>query len=180
MVYIFLADGFEEVEALCPLDLLLRAGIGVKSVGIGPKREIVGSHGIHVLADISEDDFNDASPEMVILPGGMPGTKNLEASSVVKRAIDDTSRSSGYIAAICAAPSILGKMGLLRGKEAICFSGFEKYLDGATLSSKRVVRDGKVITAAGMGVALPFGLELISALAGREKADRIADQIMFG
>lgn len=179
MVYIFLADGFEEIEALCPLDLLLRAGISIKSVGVGTKREIVGSHGIHVLADITEDEFNDASPEMVILPGGMPGTKNLEASRTVKKAIDDTSKSGGYIAAICAAPSILGKMGLLKGKEAICFPGFEKFLDGAKLSDKRVVRDGKVITAAGMGVALPFGLELISALMGQEKADLIASQTMF-
>lgn len=180
MVYIFLADGFEEVEALCPFDLLLRAGVEIKSVGVGGKREIVGSHGIHILADITDTEFSDSKPQMIILPGGMPGTKNLEASKKVKKAIEDAYRSEAFIAAICAAPSILGKMGLLDGKEAVCFPGFEKFLYGARPSDKKVVRSDKIITAAGMGVALPFGLELVSALMGHDEADRLSAQVIFG
>ncbi len=178
MVYMFLADGFEEIEALCPLDLLRRAGIETKTVSVGGGDLVFGSHGIAVKADMRDVDLCDSKPEMVILPGGLPGTTNLEASDIVKKAIEDTLRCDGYLCAICAAPSILGKRGILCGKEAICFPGFEKYLEGARISGKKVVRDGKIITGAGMGVALDFGLALVEALLGAEKARELKKAVL--
>ncbi len=174
MVYLFLANGMEEIEALCPLDLLRRAGVAVTTVGIGGTR-ITGAHGITVEADLPDADFCDPSPEMVILPGGMPGTLNLDASPVVEAAIASAAKAGAYLAAICAAPSILGKRGLLRGKRAVCYPGFEDQLLGATLpeDGARVVRDGRILTAAGMGVALEFGLALVEALKGEDAAARL-------
>ena len=171
MVYMFLANGFEEIEALCPLDLLRRAGVEVTTVAIGGDAlKVTGSHGITVLADIDEKDFADEAPEMVILPGGMPGATNLDNSTVVDGAIRAALANDAYLAAICAAPMILGKRDLLVGKRAICFPGFEQYLNGATVAAERVVRDGKIITAAGMGVATDFGLALVAALRGKDAA----------
>ena len=177
MVYMFLAGGFEEIEALCPLDLLRRAGVEVTTVGIGGDM-IRGAHGITVQADIPEGLYADAAPEMVILPGGMPGSKNLDESRTVDTALKVAARRGAYIAAICAAPMVLGHRGLLQGKEAICYPGFEKELTGAKISNKRVVRDGNVITAAGMGVALEFGLELVAALKGREVAENLRRTVL--
>ena len=179
MIYIFLADGFEEIEALCPLDILRRARLDVTTVGVGDKLDIVGAHGIKVTSDIKDTEFCDTAPSLVILPGGMPGTKNLEASATVRKAIDSAVSNDAFIAAICAAPSILGKMELLQGKEATCFPGFEDSLKGAILTDKKVVRDGKIITAAGMGVALEFGLAIVEALLGKDSADAIAAQIQM-
>ena len=171
MVYMFLANGFEEIEALCPLDLLRRAGVEVTTVAIGGDAlKVTGSHGITVLADIDEKDFADEAPEMVILPGGMPGATHLDESVVVDGAIRAALANDAYLAAICAAPMILGKRDLLVGKRAICFPGFEQYLNGATVAAERVVRDGKIITAAGMGVATDFGLALVAALRGKDAA----------
>ncbi len=173
MVYMFLANGFEEVEALCPLDLLRRAGVDVTTVGVGGE-SIVGTHGIVVGADIPEIMYRDSSPKMIILPGGMPGAKNLDNSRIVDSAIRAASKNGGYLAAICAAPMILGKRGLLSDKCAVCFPGFEEYLDGAKIEPiKTVVRDGNTITAKGMGAAFEFGLALIEALKGKEVAERI-------
>ena len=172
MVIILLADGFEELEALSPLDILRRENIEVKTVGIKNKT-VTGSHGITVLADLCCDEVDLNKVELAIFPGGMPGTTNLDASAVVHRALDDAKTNGTLIAAICAAPMILGKRGDLRGKEAICYPGFEKYLDGATVSENRVVTDGRTITAAGMGVALEFGLALVSALCSPEKAEAL-------
>ena len=179
MIYIFLADGFEEIEALCPLDILRRAGVEVQTVGVGGKREITGAHGIRVLADIADTELCSDSPELILLPGGMPGTKNLDASDVIRATVLDAHARGAFVAAICAAPSILGKMGLLEGVEATCFPGFEPYLDGAILSDKKVVRDGRIITAKGMGVALEFGLCIVEALLGKEKAYEIAAQVQM-
>jgi len=177
MVYMFLAEGFEEVEALCPLDLLRRAGVQIKTVGVGSK-SICGAHNICINADMTDADFCDDAPEMIILPGGMPGTLNLDACNTVQKAIDAAIEHNAYIAAICAAPSILGKRGLLCGKEAICYPGFEDKLTGARISVKKVVIDGKFITAAGMGVALDFGLELVKLLCGEEKANSLRKGII--
>ena len=177
MIYMFLANGFEEIEALCPLDLLRRAGLEVTTVGIGGDM-ICGSHGITVAADIPEGLYQDANPDMLILPGGMPGAKNLDESRVVDTALKAAARHGSYLAAICAAPMVLGHRGLLASKEAICFPGFEDHLTGATISQKRVVRDGNIITAAGMGVALEFGLELVATLKGREAADALRRAVL--
>ncbi len=177
MIYLFLAEGFEEIEALTPVDMLRRAGKEIRTVGIGGKT-VVGAHGISVLADMSEEKFSDASPEMIILPGGMPGTLNLDASPTVERAIGAALSSGAYIAAICAAPTILGKRGLLVGKEAVCYPGMEDGLTDAILSEKTVVRDGRIITAAGMGAALAFSLELVSVLCGEEKAKALKKAVV--
>ncbi len=176
MIYMFLAQGFEEVEALAPLDILRRAGLAVTTVGIGGEY-ITGSHNITVKADITEADFADDAPECVILPGGMPGTKNLDASAVVHKAIASASERGALICAICAAPMILGKLGLLRGKNATCFPGFEEYLEGANIGG-RAVRDGNIITGIGMGAAIEFGLEIVAALKDRETADKLAAAIL--
>ena len=173
MVYLFLANGFEEVEALAPLDLLRRANVEVTTVGIGGD-VIRGAHGITVHADIPDVMFADPKPDMVILPGGMPGSKNLDESRTVDTALKAAVRNNAYIAAICAAPMILGKRGILAGKQATCYPGFEQYLEGATLSAEKVVTDGRIITAAGMGVAVDFGLELVAQFTGdAELADSL-------
>ena len=177
MIYMFLAEGFEEVEALAPLDLLRRAGLSVKTVGVGGKT-VTGAHGISVLADLSDTEYADDAPELIFLPGGMPGTLNLAASEVVRSAIEAAHKTNAYLAAICAAPSILGDLGLLRGKEAICYPGFEDRLVGATVSKQRVVCDGKILTAAGMGVAVEFGLAIVETLLGADKANALRHTVI--
>jgi len=180
MVYLFLADGFEEIEALCPLDLLRRAGVAVTTVGVGGK-QICGSHGISVNVDTTADkavkQLGKEKTDMVILPGGMPGTLNLKKDANVARFLDTAVQEGKYIAAICAAPSILGERGLLNGKNAICFPGFEKAMTGATISEYPVVKDGNIITAKGMGVALEFGLKLVAVLAGDAKAKELCTSV---
>lgn len=177
MVYVFLANGFEEIEALCPVDLLRRAGVEVTTVGIGSE-VIRGAHGITVHADIPDIMYKDPSPEMIILPGGMPGAENLDRSRIVDTAINIASKKGAYIAAICAAPFLLGKRGILRGKKAVCFPGFEDILDGASIvDGDSVVIDGNIITAKGMGAAVSFGLTLVSLLRGNETASAIREGI---
>lgn len=175
MIYVFLANGFEEIEALTPVDLLKRAGYEVKTVAVGEGNTVVGAHGITVAADLKETELCRFEPEAVILPGGMPGTVNLEKSSVVLLTVNDCFKRGGLVCAICAAPSILGKIGLLNNRAATCFPGFEEYLDGAKISDARVIRDGNVITAKGMGCASEFALAIIEALAGKTKADEVAN-----
>lgn len=178
MVYLFLANGFEEIEALLPLDLLRRGGVEVTTLAVGGSDFAVGSHGVRVGADLPEELFRDGAPEAVILPGGMPGAKNLDASKTVSAALRACEKNGGLLCAICAAPFVLGRRGYLAGKEAICYPGFEGELAGATLSQKRVVRDGNVITAAGMGVAMEFGLEILAALRGKETAEKVKKAIL--
>ncbi len=177
MVYILLADGFEEIEALCPLDLLRRAGVETKTVSITEKRTVTGSHGITVTADLTaENSLSDI--EMLVLPGGMPGSTNLDGSKFCDGLVRNAAKSGAYLAAICAAPLVLGRRGLLAGKEAVCFPGFENELVGAHLSDKRVVRDGKIITAIGMGAALEFGLALVEIFCGKETAEKLGGAVL--
>ena len=178
MIYMFLAEGFEEVEALAPLDLIRRAGLEIKTVGVGAKT-VVGSHGIPVVADMTDTDYSDDAPDMVILPGGMPGTKNLDASETVHKAISSATKNGAYVCAICAAPMILGKLGLLVGKKATCFPGFEEYLAGAIVTGQKVAVDGKIITAKGMGAGIEFGLAIVAALKDEATANELAKAIMF-
>jgi len=177
MIYMFLADGFEEVEALCPLDILRRAGLEVTTVGIG-KDIIRGAHGITVQTDIIDIMYRDSKPDMIILPGGMPGSTNLDESKTVDAALKAGARKGAYLCAICAAPLVLGKRGYLNGKNAVCYPGFEEYLKGATVSkTESVVRDGNIITAKGMGVAFDFGLELVRVLKDNETAARVKESV---
>ncbi|MDE6020982.1 MAG: DJ-1/PfpI family protein [Ruminococcus sp.] len=179
MVYVFLADGFEETEAIAPIDMLRRAGKEVVTVGVTGKI-VNGSHSIPVTADITENELTDFSTaEMIVLPGGMPGTLNEEASSVVQAAIDYCVSNDIPIGAICAAPSILGHKGILKGRKAVCYSGFEKELTGADVENVGVVTDGNITTARGAGVAIEFGLELVSVLCGKNASDKLRASIMM-
>ncbi len=199
MIYLFLAPGFEEVEALAPLDLLRRARLSVTTVAINTpagipavERAVTGSHRITVMADMSEADLahyldtTNGDPatmpiRAIILPGGMPGTAHLDASPLVDRMLALAADGGACLGAICAAPLVLGKRHYLDGLRATCFPGFEDQLLGATVGGT-VIRDerpngGTVITAAGMGVAQDFGLELISCLVSPERAGEIASAI---
>ncbi len=177
MIYLLLADGFEETEALCPLDILRRAGLSVQTVSVRD-RHVLGSHGITVLADITADEAVE-TPELLILPGGMPGALHLDQAACTDTLLKKTLANGGRVAAICAAPFILGKRGLLEGKHAICYPGFEKELKGAILSDLPCVTDGKITTAIGMGAATEFGLELAALMTTKDKADDIARAIHY-
>ena len=176
MIAVLLADGFEEIEALTPVDVLRRAGLDVKTVGINAKT-VTGAHKIPVVCDIltSEVVLDDVS--LVIFPGGMPGAVNLDASPFTDVIIDAAIKNGGRIAAICAAPLILGRRGLLKGKSATCYPGFEAELKGAAVCNAGVVTDGNITTARGMGVALDFSLELVSLILGEKKKNEIREAV---
>ncbi len=168
MIYVFLAEGFEETEAIAPIDMLRRAGKKVITVGVDGK-VITSSHGIPVVTDTNEIILDD-SIEMIILPGGMPGTLNLEKSQCVQNAIDYCVLNNKFIGAICAAPSILGHKGLLNGKKAVCYPGFESHLEGAMIGDSLVEEDGIFITACGAGAAIEFGLKLVEKVVSSEES----------
>lgn len=173
MVYVFLANGFEEIEALATADILRRAEIPVTTVGVGSKT-VTGSHQISVVADLTDAEFvYDGGVEMVVLPGGMPGTLELEKSVCVNSAVDRADSEGKYIAAICAAPSILGHKGLLRGKKACCYPGFEDQLIQATVVNDRVVHDGNIITSRGAGTVYEFAAKLVELLRDKETAEKV-------
>lgn len=176
MVYLFLADGFEEVEALCPLDILRRGGVEVRTVGVTGKI-VTGSHSIKVEADILPSEV-EPNAEMLIFPGGMPGSLNLDASPEVDRILSAVSPDT-RLAAICAAPLVLGRRGLLEGKHAVCYPGFEHEMKGYIPSKGKVVTDGNITTAIGMGVAADFGFALLSWLKGEEVAESVYHSAMF-
>lgn len=176
VIYLLLADGFEEIEALTPLDMLRRAGLNVKTVAIHREKTVRGAHGIEVIADLSTEDAEDI-PSLLILPGGMPGAKNLDGSAFVDALICKTATVGGRLAAICAAPFILGKRGYLNGKRAVCYPGFEKDLTGAVVTDSGVETDGNVTTAAGMGVALAFAKELVRLMKDEKTAEQLMESI---
>ncbi len=169
----FLADGFEEVEAIATLDVIRRAGLEIKTVGIGNKT-ITGSHSVSVVCDMTEEQVVlNNNLKAVILPGGMPGTMNLLNSSTVDSAIDYCAENNLLISAICAAPMILGRKGLLNNKTAICFPGFEDELTGAAVSPDFVCKDGNIITAKGMGSAVNFGLAIVEYFCGSDTSEKL-------
>lgn len=180
MIYIYLAQGFEETEMIFPLDLIRRAGLEAKTVSVTEEPLVTGSHGITVKADMTvfspSYDLNEA--ELFMFPGGMPGTLGLEKSRHVAEAIEHALENDKYLAAICAAPLVLGKAGALKGKSAVCYPGFEKYLIGAENPSERCVTDGKIITAVGCGAAAEFGLAIVSELCGKEASESIKNGIL--
>jgi 4-methyl-5(b-hydroxyethyl)-thiazole monophosphate biosynthesis len=179
MVYLFLADGFEEIEALYVLDVLRRAKIDIKTVGVTGKTA-TGSHKIPVVCDL---DISEASPcsdfDMIILPGGLPGAYNLDENETVSSFIAEADKNKKFICAICAAPFILGKRGLLNGKRATCFPGFEKELIGATCIDSGCVRDGNIITGRAMGAAHEFALEILKALTDASTAEAMKSAIIL-
>lgn len=178
MIYAFLANGFEEIEALTVIDVLRRAEKQVVTVGIGDNI-IRGAHGITVVTD-TEDKFIelDETLEMIFLPGGMPGTLNLEKSPVVQKCIDHCIANDLYIAAICAAPSILGHRGLLEGKKACCYKGFEQELKGAEVTTDPVIVDGKIVTSRGAGTAMDLALKLTEIFTSPERSKLMAASLM--
>lgn len=177
MVYVLLADGFEEVEAVEPIDILLRGGVLVKTVGIKSKK-VTGAHNITVEADMLLDDVVFENMELLMLPGG-PGHTNIEKSEKAMNIIRAAYDKNIYISAICASPSILGKMGLLENKTATCFPGYEKYLRGAEVSDKKTVKDGKIITGKGAGAAADFGFMMLKELRGAETAEKIRSAMQY-
>ena len=177
--YIFLAEGFEEVEAMTPVDLLRRAGVEVTMVSVTGSRLVCGARQITVQADIlfEEADFSDA--DLLILPGGMPGTLHLLDLAAVNEVIKKFAGEGKLVAAICAALSVLGAAGILEGRRATCHPGFEEKLTGAATSEDAVVVDGNIITSRGMGTAIPFALEIVRYFADDAAVEHIKDGLVY-
>ncbi len=179
MVYIFLAEGFEDIEAVAVIDILRRADVTVRSVSIGDKKEVTSAHGLTVVADIMIDDVDLKRADMLVLPGGMPGTRNLGKSKKLLTILELAEKDNKYIAAICAAPTVLAQAGLLKGKKAICYPGFEAELEGAVIHDDLVVKDGKLITSKGPGTAMLFAYALVDVLKGNLESDAIRKSMIF-
>lgn len=178
--FVFLAEGFEEMEAIVPVDLLRRAGIAVKTVSITNSMYVTGAHGIIVKADLIYDSVRFESPRWLIFPGGMPGAKNLHEfapiESLIKKQLED---SCGRIAAICASPAVvLGQIGLLEGRRATCYPGFESLLKRSVIVNEPVVSDDKFVLANGPGNAILWALEIIAQEVGEDEAEKVADGLL--
>ena len=178
MVYMLLGTGFEETEAIAPLDLLRRAGVEIKTVGINGKI-IYGSHKIGVEADIELKELDPSDLEMIILPGGLGGVASIRACKAAMDAVRTAYENGKYTAAICAGPTVLADLGIVNGKKATCYPGCESQMGSAIMVDAAAVTDGKLITGTSAGCAIPFGLKLIEALKGSEAADAIARQIVI-
>ncbi len=176
---VFFAQGFEEIEALTVVDGCRRAGIEVLMTGVDNGKTCAGSHGIEVTMDTSLDEINFNELDMIVLPGGMPGTLNLEKSDLLMKQVDDFYSRGKWVAAICAAPSIFGHRNILAGKKACCYPGFEAELKEAIVTTMPVECDANVITSRGMGCAIDFTLKIIEVLVGKEKADEISKGIIY-
>lgn len=179
MVYMLLGTGFEETEAIAPLDLLRRADVDVLTVGLNGKT-VYGSHGIGVEADIEIGEMDLTNLDMIILPGGGRGVASIRASKEALEAVRFAWENGKFVAAICAGPTVLADLGITNGKDATCYPGCEAQMGSANmLPGAAAVRDGNVITGTSAGCAIPFGLNLIEALRGKEEADRVAQQIVI-
>lgn len=178
-VYIFLANGFEEIEGLTVVDLLRRAGIDITMVSVTGEMFITGSHQIMVKADALFDDLDYEDADMLVLPGGMPGTKNLSSHEGLDLLLRKFHSKGRKLSAICAAPSVLGSKGLLKGKNATCYPGFEDALLGAHIKNEGVVFDGNVITSKGLGTAMDFSFGLITSLKSEAVAAEIAKSSQY-
>jgi 4-methyl-5(b-hydroxyethyl)-thiazole monophosphate biosynthesis len=178
-VSVFIAEGFEEIEALAVVDILRRAGIETDMVSISGEKRVVGSHKIVVETDklLGEVDFDGL--DVIVLPGGLAGTKNLEACEALMAQVDRFVAAGKLVSAICAAPSILGHRGHLKGKKACSYPSFESHLEGAQVMDQPAVIDGNIVTGRGMGAAVPFGLALLEKLQGKEAADEMAKKIVY-
>ena len=176
---VFFASGYEEIEALTVVDICRRGGLEVDMVSVSGEMEVTGSHGICVSMDkeFGNVDFEDY--DMLVLPGGMPGTRNLEDHAGLMERVDEFAAKGKYLAAICAAPSIFGHRGILKGRRACCYPSFESQLAGAEVTEKPVEISGNVITSRGMGTAIAFGLAIVSVFKGKEAADKLAESIIY-
>lgn len=178
MIYVLLTDGFEEIEAIEPIDICRRAGLLVTTASISSDLQVLGAHDIPVRADINIKDIILEDMEMLILPGG-PGHTSLDKDENVHKIIDYAVENDIYIAAICAAPSILGKKGILSGKKATAFPGFEQFLEGCEVIFDKVVKDGKFITARGAGAAAEFGFTIVSTLLDEDTANQLKETMQY-
>lgn len=176
---VFFGTGFEEIEALAVVDILRRAGVDTSMVSITGERSVTGSHSIKVEMDALLGEINFDELDLIVLPGGMPGTKNLEACEPLMKQVDAFVAQDKLVAAICAAPSILGHRGILKGKKACSYPTFEDHLEGAEVMRQPAVIDGNIITGRGMGAAVPFGLAVLERLQGRESAMKMAERIVY-
>jgi len=179
MVYMLLGTGFEETEAIAPLDLLRRAGVDIMTVGVTGKT-VYGSHNIGIVADIEISEMDLTNLDMIILPGGLGGVASARASEPALDALRFAWENGKFVAAICAGPTVLADLGITDGKNATCFPGCEEQMgDAVMVPNAAAIRDGNLITGTSAGCAIPFGLELINALKGKEESDRIAKQIVI-
>lgn len=178
-VYAFMAEGLEEVECLATVDVLIRGGVNVTLVAIGDRRDVTGSHGFRIMANKKLEEVDLEEADVLFLPGGMPGTKNLRQCQRLCDGLIEANNKGRRIAAICAAPSILGDLFILKGKKATCYPGFEDQLVGAVYTSRGVVTDGNITTARGLGYALDLGIELLSILKGEETAQKVKASIQY-
>lgn len=177
MVYVLMVDGFEDIEALEPVDIMRRAGISVKTVGVYSQK-VTSSHNVTAETDIMIDDVKKEDMEILVLPGG-PGHTNLDASEKAHNLISYAYKNGIYIAAICASPSILGKLGMLSGKNYTCFPGFEKFCEGGIFSKEKAVLDGKILTARGAGAAADFGFKMVDILKGEEMSCKLKKEMQY-
>ncbi|GAB1415410.1 DJ-1/PfpI family protein [Paludibacter sp.] len=178
-IFLFLAEGFEEIEAIAPIDVFRRADLNVTTVSTTSELVVYGAHQVGVQADILFEDADFSGDFLIYLPGGMPGTTNLDNHKGLKSLIEKQAAKGGKIAAICAAPSILGKMGLLENKQAICYPGFEDMLKGASISTSTIVESENILTAKGPGVVIPFALKIVEKFKGSDLAEQIRSAMIL-
>jgi len=176
--FVHFAEGFEEIEAITIIDVLRRADIPTVMVSVTGKEKVTGAHGISILTDTLFENVNYSEAEILILPGGQPGSNNLKAHIGLKEKLLEFDKKGGKIAAICAAPLVLGGLGLLNGKDAVCYPGFEDTLKGAALKYDPALTDGHITTGRGPGAALNFSLEIVSKLKGGAEADKLAKAML--
>lgn len=177
-VFVHFADGFEEIEALAPVDILRRAGCDVTIVSMNGKEVVTSSRGVKIVADKLFEEMNYSLADMLVLPGGMPGSIHLDEHQGLGEKLIEAHKNGKWLAAICAAPLVLGHLGLLKGKNATCYPGNEQELIGATHTGASVVTDGNIITSKGAGVSVNFGLALVEVLEGAEKAQEVKMKMM--
>ena len=178
-IFVFLAEGFEEIEALTPVDVLRRAGLSVQTVSVMGEQVVAGAHGVPVLADKMFAEINPEDAEMILLPGGLPGATNLDAHEGLSQLILDFAEADKPLAAICAAPLVLGNRGLLQGKKATCYPGFETYLQGAEYTAALVEKDGNIITGKGPGAAMEFAFAIVEKYCGMDKVNELKQGMMI-
>ena len=179
-VYMFLAEGFEDVEALIPLDVLRRGGVDVKTVSVGDGYVVTSAHGVNIEADLMFMEINPSDADLLMLPGGMPGASNLYAHEELCEALLKQNEKGKMISAICAAPAVvLAQLGILNGRRATCYPGFEKLLAGATYTADLCTTDGNITTGEGPAAAFPFAYELLALLTDRSVSDQIAVGMRF-
>ena len=178
-VYIFLAEGFEEAEAMIPVDVMRRGGVNIETVSVTGNINVTGAHGVTMTADVLFENADINSADLLVLPGGLPGATNLNEHAGLRKALVEQNKQGKLVAAICAAPMVLGSTGILKGRRATCYPGFEQYLEGAEYTHELCTIDGNITTGEGPAAAFPFAYALLSQLAGDDKARQVAEGMMY-